>query len=496
MLNKAGFCHRMLRQRGAIGVMFAVTLVPMLAFAGLSVDFGRALMIRNQLGYALDAAALAVGSSRGTQAEMEARMRAFINANFPDQELAREVDFDLDIDGERVTASAEVSMPTTFMRVLGRDHLDIAVATEVVREISGIELALVLDVTGSMAGQKIADLRAAAHSLINIVFEDEQTPEFLKVAVVPYSAAVNLGSEASSFVQDSKLSHVTPAEIGLNPSSPEYSINRIRYDPGDPLMWKGCVAERSLPNDIEDTSISAGGYWRIYYWPSSYDNDWARAGVNTRTSDGNNMRGPNTGCPTPILPLTNRRQDVEDAIDGLVAWSRGGTMGNVGMAWGWRVLSPEPPFSENVLPYDEPLWEKAIVMMTDGDNLMHKWSPITDHRDLDHDGRTSDTVNNSYYSSDYSAYGRVEEGRLGTTSQSTASSRLDDRLEDVCDNIKEHQITIFTITFGGSVDNTTRSIYQHCATEPGYYFHAPTGSDLQQVFQTVGQRLSRLRVAS
>ena len=488
--------RRTMQQGGSIGVIFALALVPLLAFAGLAVDYGRALLYRNQLGYALDTAALAVASSTGTKQQLEARMRAYLDANFANEDLHDEIDFDLGDPGETITAEASLRMDTTFMAVLGRRYLDISVSTTVLREISGLELAMVLDVTGSMAGSKIADLREAARALVRIVFDDEPAPEFLRVAVVPYSAAVNPGDEAEDIVNMDWMDNVDPEDIGLDPDDPEHNITSIDYDPGDPLMWKGCVRARGDGHDVLDSSIEDGGEWEPYYWPSSLDNDWAAAGVDMRNSRGNEMRGPNIGCPTPILPLTNDREAVDDAIDALDAWSRGGTMGNVGMVWGWRVLSPDPPFSDGVLPYDEPLWQKAIVMMTDGDNLTYQWPDIRDYRDLDGDGRTSDTVRNTYYSSDYGSYDRVEEGNLGTTSRGTAGSRLDDRLEDVCTNIKETGITVFTITFGSGVDSTTRAIYQNCASQSGYYFHAPDGAQLEQVFETVGNQLSKLRVTS
>ncbi|MEO0394256.1 MAG: TadE/TadG family type IV pilus assembly protein, partial [Pseudomonadota bacterium] len=440
---------RRARQAGGIGVIFALAVVPLIAFAGLAVDFGRALLYRNQLAYSLDAAALAVGSSIGTKEQLEDRMDAFLSVNFGDIALADEVDFDFEIDGELVTAEASLRMPTTFMAVLGRSYLDINVDTEIRREINGLEIALVLDVTGSMAGSKIADLRVAAQALVDVVFGDdpEPLPEFLRVAIVPYSAAVNLGDEAPSVANTSWMESFMPADIGLDPDNPEYSFTSIDYDPDDPLMWKGCVEARQNPHDVEDTSAMDGGSWRPYYWINSLDNNWATASTNNNNSAGNNMRGPNIGCPTPILPLTNVKGDIDNAIDDLEAWSRGGTMGNIGMIWGWRVLSPEPPFDQG-LPYDEPLWDKAVVMMTDGDNQMYKWPNIRDHDDTDGDGSTTDNVNNSFYDSDYGSYQRVEDGALGTTNKNTANGRLDDRLEDVCENIKTTGIIVFTITFG------------------------------------------------
>lgn len=296
--------RRTMQQGGSIGVIFALALVPLLAFAGLAVDYGRALLYRNQLGYALDTAALAVASSTGTKQKLEARMRAYLDANFANEDLHDEIDFDLGDPGETITAEASLRMDTTFMAVLGRRYLDISVSTTVLREISGLELAMVLDVTGSMAGTKIADLREAARALVRIVFDDEPAPEFLRVAVVPYSAAVNPGDEAEDIVDMGWMNNVDPEDIGLDPDDPEHNITSIDYDPGDPLMWKGCVRARGDGHDVLDSSIGDGGEWEPYYWPSSLDNDWAAAGVDMRNSRGNEMRGPNIGCPTPITAIS------------------------------------------------------------------------------------------------------------------------------------------------------------------------------------------------
>jgi hypothetical protein len=40
------------------------------------------------------------------------------------------------------------------------------------------------------------------------------------------------------------------------------------YNPADPAQWKGCVGERSYPDDVRDTPPSAGHMWTRYWWPS------------------------------------------------------------------------------------------------------------------------------------------------------------------------------------------------------------------------------------
>ena len=51
--------------RGNVAMMFAIALMPLMIGAGAGLDFARGMMVRQQMSEALDAAALAVGSSTG-----------------------------------------------------------------------------------------------------------------------------------------------------------------------------------------------------------------------------------------------------------------------------------------------------------------------------------------------------------------------------------------------------------------------------------------------
>ena len=52
---------------------------------------------------------------------------------------------------------------------------------------------MMLDVTGSMAGDKIVDLQVAAKDLIDIVVWGDQSKYTSKVALAPFAPAVNVG---------------------------------------------------------------------------------------------------------------------------------------------------------------------------------------------------------------------------------------------------------------------------------------------------------------
>ena len=162
------------------------------------------------------------------------------------------------------------------------------------------------------------------------------------------------------------------------------------------------------------------------------------------------------------------------------------------------------------LDYAEPNMEKVIILLTDGNNEWYdypgiSWNPTPNPPTENHfsgipgdnayPGTNGTTFKNTWPGADYTAYGRLSEGRLGTTNKGTANSILDDRMLDMCQTMKAQGILIYTMTFGPSPDTGTKQLYLDCATKPDMYYHAPTGSALQQAFVTIADELSKLRIA-
>jgi hypothetical protein len=108
---------------------------------------------------------------------------------------------------------------------------------------------------------------------------------------------------------------------------------------------------------------------------------------------------------------------------------------------------------------------------------------------------TCGILRSTYPGGDYNAYGRLSEGRLGTTSKPTANAILDDRMLDMCETMKAQGIIIYTLTFGPSPDAGTKTLFETCATEPEMYFHSATSATLQQAFVQIADELSALRIA-
>lgn len=458
--------RRTLGRSGNIATMAALMSVPLIGAAGLSVDGVRAYMLHNRMVSALDAAALAGGRVLST-ANVEADVRMYFNANIPADYLGATVGspkVTVGANDETLTLSASATLPTTFARVLGFDTIPVSVTNRIRRTVRGMELALVLDVTGSMWGSnKIGQLRSSATDLVNILFGPNEQSQTLWISLVPYTATVNLGPTRRNW---------------LTASSPDASA----YAPD---TWRGCVEARPN-NDASDLPPSSAPFTAFLYkstlglYPGGGDNDWPAITDSTNYVDTNDRAGPNLGCGPPLTSLTNKRADILSKIATLKGVNRGGTMANLGLQAGWFTLSPQwrglwgdPTPAGMPLDYGTADTDKAVVLLTDGSN---EW--------YDHAKQPS---------YDYTAYGRLSEGRLGTTTGGQATSRINSRMTDLCTAMKAKKITIYTITLMVT-SNTTKDLYRSCASQPSYYFNSPSATELRGIFQQIGSQLSNLRI--
>jgi len=441
-------------RRGNVAVMFAATLFPILTLSGFAIDLANYIALRSRLSGALDAAALAIGSSSAPDEELQARFQEFFKANFPTGTMGATATATLNVDGNAITASVNASMPTLLLGLIGINELDVALSNEVSRLSSGMELVMALDNTGSMSGTKLVQLKEAATELVDVLFGDAATSDAVKIGIVPFAQAVNIGP--------SRLDLVAPA-----PST---------FDWGGTSWW-GCVEARAYPNDVRDTSTAVGGFWKPFYWADNSNyNDWkqtttsgyGRRQTTTTTYDIDNSppssRGPNKSCSRELLPMTNVKATILSKINEM--WAVGNTHIVLGADWAWKLISPEEPFTEGSA-YGTPEWQKAVVIMSDGEN--------------------------THSNSAYSAYGYLSEGRLGTTRSSGARQELDDRLVEVCVNMKNAGITVYTVLFDLE-DELTKELMRTCASSLDKAFVAGQ-TELKAVFHTIGGKMMKPRLA-
>ncbi|MBV8888150.1 MAG: pilus assembly protein [Alphaproteobacteria bacterium] len=270
--------------------------------------------------------------------------------------------------------------------------------------------------------------------------------------------------------------------------------------------WMGCVVEPTSSDENSgvagvinsattdpDYTEPSGGWpsWYAFWWaPDSTYNNWPTIKAqNTANeiqgkvvSDFDQVPGPNQGCPVPTLPLTDAtttagQTTILNTISSMWPRDSGGTQVHIGMIWGWRVLSPNGPFTANnghPLSYASASssgWKKIVVLMTDGTEEWPTSSP-----------------------GDLTGLGKIGDGKIGTTSNTTAqNTNLPARLGDVCTNMANSgNFVIYTIGLGS--DGASNAQLQNCPTGGGY-FKAATTSNLETVFQDIAKSLLALRLS-
>lgn len=454
--------------KGSISVLFAFLVPVLVGISGMSLDYAQVYLVKQRLGQAVDAASLAAVASSLDEYEINKRVQAFFDVNYPEDKMGVSYIPTVNIVDDEVIVSASARYETMFLGVIGIEEIAINVSTTVLREVQGIEVVLVMDNTGSMSSHNnIRVLRDAASNFVYIMYGidiDEgasassaaldsmvtRDSEYIKIGLVPYTGMVNvgpygLGEDLSGNYYGSPFVN-NPLNLSYVPSSSGEE-------------WMGCVLAEDYPTDTMDY----GGSWDMYRHCRD-ENDAAVCNFESswswwsgRVYDYSTVKyDPNYYCPNSMVtPLSTSPTDLKNAIDTMEA--RGNTYGNLGMVWGYRVLSPDFPFTEGV-EWGSPYWRKVVVMMTDGNNVPR--------------------AQNSAY------------GPLSTPN----TSQLNERFAEVCENMKDDGALIYTITFTSSISSSTKGYYRDCATSEDYYHDAPSQDDLIDVFETIALELSNLRI--
>ncbi len=427
-------------QRGAVAAVVALILVPLVIAVGIAIDVGRALSARTSLGTALDAAALAAAQETSENAAL-ATLQRYLRANYDESRWGTLSAFHVTRGDLTLGVDARATVPTTLLRVLGLNEIEVAAEAEVAVGGSNLEVALVLDITGSMAGRPIKDLKAAANDLIDIIVRHEQTPFYSKVSIVPYSMGVNVGILADRVRG--------PISAGTC-TTPGCQFYRFTAADGSSQTFpiSTCVSERTGPHAYTDVSPSVAPVGRNY--TSAYN-----------------------PCPTALLqPLSSNKLALQATVASFTA--AGSTAGQIGLAWGWYTLSPEfGIWTGSSIPaaYGDTQTQKILVLMTDGEFNTAYCNGVIAKNSTSGSGSLSQKINcNATNGSSFSQ-----------------ASRL-------CTAIKSRGITIFTVGFG--LDSTTAiDFLRSCASSPQHAYTADTGAELRTAFRQIASRISKLRLS-
>lgn len=335
-------------ERGTISIMFGAAIIAMVGFVGLSIDVGRSIDAYSKATSALDSAALAATRAMvngdKTVGEVQDLAERFFENNLTSAGTigADYSDFtaNVDTDSKTVNVRTRVNVPTTFGRIFGITHMSYEVSARATFNVQDIELSMVLDVTGSMCQpcSKISSLKDASKELIDTLMPDNGAGGHVKIALAPFSDAVNAGPYAARASAGRSVDGCVVERKGANAlteAPPPVDYGAITD--ADLLAGNSLYFRASLPNPLKDIDTFEG--------KSSYV------------------------CPdAQIVPLTTDKPTLVASIDSYAP--TGPTAGHIGAAWGWYMISDEwgDVFGGDSAPkpYGTKNLIKAVVLMTDG----------------------------------------------------------------------------------------------------------------------------------
>src|SRR5690606_27312217 len=95
--------------------------------------------------------------------------------------------------GTALRATGDLAIKTAFLSVAKLEKLPFKVKnTARFGQAPDVEMSLMLDVTGSMDGKKIKDLKDAVQDLIDIVIKEDDSSSISRIALAPFSSSVKL----------------------------------------------------------------------------------------------------------------------------------------------------------------------------------------------------------------------------------------------------------------------------------------------------------------
>lgn len=430
----------LLDKKGNFGGMCATTAFPLLVCCFVGLDYANIATEKVKLRQAVDAAILQVGSHIDQHGELPPYQTTanFVKANYKGNITA----VNLVSSDSELTLTARADVGAFFF---GATHPDLFKLTVVGKAFnppkSFVELALVLDTTGSMDrdvdGEDVTDsngriskmdqMKFITSNFVQDMLAMNGAKNDIKFALVPFNNYVNVGPHNGNESWVNLLDNIyVPSGTELDDETEEAD------DDAEPTFpWSGCVGARALPDTVTDTSPS-------YAFP----------GIN-----------PMVCSNSPIVELTSDKDKLLAGINLMEA--RGQTYVGEGVAWGLRVLSPAVPFTggEELGNRGEFVsHKKVILLLSDGkDHLVPR-------------------LLGTYYH------------------DKPISAGAESFTKKACQGARDAGVTIYSIGFGAEVGTEGAATLKDCAGDDDNFFDASDADALQAVFDSLIAEVQQLRL--
>ncbi|ETA72209.1 MULTISPECIES: pilus assembly protein [Mesorhizobium] len=537
---------------GNFALLMGLGLPAILSAVAFAVDVSTVMRAKSNLQNALDAANL--GSSHLGDLDIS-RTDAFdryFQANIAGHgELANAqatltVDRGVNFIKTKAVASADVNLNFGFL--FGHNR-HIAVDASAVESNNQLEVVLVLDNTGSMAGARMTALRTATKSLLDTLEATKSPTRQIRASLVPFVTAVNVNGDEfdpSWIDMDGKSSTNGvnfPVIDGKRPN--HMALFKQLKDTGwteagwNGTGWKGCVEARPgaynisdtppdpdkpdtlfvpyfAPDDPEDAQKPSSSYGNAAkYYNNSYLDDVSDK-TKTAKLKGNRLGIDLSSLADPVPPAD---KDAKEKVAKYVAPTKA-LITETGSPF---TVGPNRACPTPVVPLTDDFdkLRKAASEMTEwngsgtnvseglswGMRVLSPAAPYTDGAPWKTPGISkivlllTDGENVVYGASeqptksDYTSYGYLAGGRFGSDDQTAAARNVDGWTKSVCTQLKNQGVQIYTMVLQSDTA-ANRALYSACASDPSGYYAVNDPAKLPDVFQQIANKFSRLQLTN
>lgn len=219
---------RVADDRGAFAVIFALVLLVLLGFTALGIEAGRWYLVRAELAKGVDAGALVAAKNiSNPYVDPVVIAREFGEENFRAGYIGTpgsgtgQVRFSAQmLEENRVSVRGDVNATAQLARLFGVDTIPVSAIGIAQRR--DVEIMLILDRSGSMAGQKMTDLKRAANSFLDFFVETQAED---RVGMISFATTVALDRPLGSDFVDPMRSAIN-AMTAVGATNTEDALDR------------------------------------------------------------------------------------------------------------------------------------------------------------------------------------------------------------------------------------------------------------------------------
>jgi Flp pilus assembly protein TadG len=457
-------------ERGAVGLIFGLSIIPMMGITGVAVDYARASSVRAELQMAADATALALAKDAVTldAGQTYTRAQAVFNGNYGKRFESELTALTVTRQTDRFKVEAKAHVKYSVLPILGLNGTDVVVSSTSGWGVNKIEIALVLDNTGSMGwSNKMPELKKAlcgnttcssttpTSGFVRQMQDAAIDADQIRVALVPFDTTVRVPAsvQASVVAAPATPGTVSYGGAGYCGTAPVTAqrVSWFRFAERDKdtiasdrdafgvwvgrgcgvgritkATWQGCLWDRDQTGNRDTTAVGVT--------PTSIETLYPAV-----TCRSNNL--------ARMASLMDVKANGPQLITALAAMQpSGNTNLTIGVNWGMNMLMPGQPMS-NAIPA-EPNLSRFMILLTDGDN--------TENR------------------------------------QTGSAAAIDARARLACTNAKAQGITIYAIR----VIEGNKSLLQDCSSGPGYYYEVSNAAQIDDVFKSIAGRIGSIRLTN